>query len=335
MNLMVTGCGGFIGSHIAEYLLERGDNVIGVDNLNQYYSVALKYHRLDRLKKFKNFKFYHTDISEREEISKIFKKEKPDKVVSLAAQAGVRYSLSNPDAYIDANIIGFHNILECCRLNEVEHLIYASSSSVYGGTKNIPFKEDNIVDSPLSLYAATKKSNELFAHTYSYLYGLPTTGLRYFTVYGPRGRPDMAPWLFTEAIKNGLPINVYNHGKMMRDFTYIDDIVNATLLALDYNFAETKQNLDETTPISNKTDVYKIYNVGCENPIKLLDFVTALEQCLHIKAKIIFMPMQDGDVENTYANVHRIRDELGFSPTVTFKEGLPKWVDWYNKYTSQ
>lgn len=319
MKVLLTGCAGFIGMHVTKILLERGDEVVGLDNLNDYYNPHLKLARLEQLKPHANFKFIEIDIAERASIEEVFSKERPKKVINLAAQAGVRYSIENPHAYIQSNLVGFANILEGCRHHGVQHLVYASSSSVYGGNTKMPFSVGDQVDNPVSLYAATKKSNELMAHTYSHLYGLMTTGLRYFTVYGPWGRPDMSPWLFTSAILENRPIKIFNHGKMQRDFTYIDDIAKGTVLTLD-------------RPLEER---YKVYNIGNHQPIELMTFIETLENCLKLTANKIFLPMQPGDVISTYADTSELEREVGFSPNTSLQEGLKKWTTWYKNWESR
>jgi UDP-glucuronate 4-epimerase len=330
MKFLVTGAAGFIGMYTAKRLLEAGHEVVGLDNLNDYYDVRLKYYRLEQLKYFENFRFVKMDISDREEIAKLFKIESFQRVIHLAAQAGVRYSLENPMAYIDTNVVGFATILEGCRHNNIEHLVYASSSSVYGMNKKAPFSVSDCVDHPVSLYAATKKSNELMAHSYSHLYGIPTTGLRFFTVYGPAGRPDMAPWLFTEAIEKGEPIKVFNCGEMQRDFTYIDDIVESVIRVQDF-IPSPKIDPDwENPPISCAP--YSIYNIGNNQTVGLLSFIEMIEKHCGKSAKKIMLPMQDGDVLSTYADISGLKDAIGFTPVIGVEEGLSKFVAWYKEY---
>ncbi|WP_419673459.1 NAD-dependent epimerase [Aliarcobacter butzleri] len=336
MKILVTGTAGFIGYHLALKLLERGDEVVGLDNINDYYDVNLKYARLTKLginkekieenklvasKIYPKHKFIKMDLSNTENIYKLFETEKFDAVCNLAAQAGVRYSLENPHAYINSNIVGFTNILEACRHNDVKNLCYASSSSVYGLNKSQPFKTTDKTDTPISLYAATKKSNELMAHTYSHLFGISTTGLRFFTVYGPWGRPDMAPMLFTNAILNNKEIKVFNHGNMSRDFTYIDDIVDGIIKVID-NPVKTKSNLAP----------YKIYNIGNNSPIQLLDFIKTLEKSIGIEAKKNFLPMQDGDVESTYADVEDLIKDFNYKPNTKLADGIDEFVKWYKNF---
>lgn len=332
MQVLVTGTAGFIGSAVALKLLERGDDVIGVDNVNDYYDVALKEARLDRIRDFDGFTEVRSDISDASLLTRTFKEYRPQRVVNLAAQAGVRYSLENPQAYIDSNIVGFQNILECCRHNKVEHLVYASSSSVYGANTAMPFSVSDNVDHPLSLYAATKKSNELMAHCYSHLYGLPTTGLRFFTVYGPWGRPDMALFLFTKNIVEGKPIPVFNEGHHSRDFTYIDDIVEGVVRTLDH-VPEPDSNWSGSKPDpATSLAPYRLYNIGSNSPVKLLDFIGILEKKLGRKAQKEFLPMQPGDVPKTYADVEHLCDDVGFRPATPIDTGIERFVDWYLDY---
>lgn len=331
MRILVTGTAGFIGSHLSKKLITQGHEVIGVDNINDYYDVTIKE---DRLKSIgtTNFNFYKINLEDGSSMDEIFKNEKPQVVINLAAQAGVRYSLENPRAYIDSNIVGFTNILECSRHHKVEHLIYASSSSVYGANTSKPFSTSDNIDHPLSLYAATKKSNELMAHTYSHLYNLPTTGLRFFTVYGPWGRPDMALFKFTKAIVNDEEINVYNHGKMMRDFTYVDDIVEA-ISRLVKKPAQPNLEWSGANPDpSSSFAPYKIYNIGNNNPVKLMEFVEAIENKLDKVAKKNYMDLQPGDVPETYANVDDLFNNINFKPETTIQDGVNKFVDWYLDY---
>jgi UDP-glucuronate 4-epimerase len=324
MKVLVTGAAGFIGMHVCERLLARGDEVIGIDNLNDYYDVSLKEARLARLRPHAAFSFARMDIADRSGVAELFASEKPQRVVNLAAQAGVRYSLINPQAYIDANLVGFANILEGCRHNDCEHLVYASSSSVYGGNTKMPFAEDDNVDHPVSLYAATKKANELMAHAYSHLYGLPATGLRFFTVYGPWGRPDMAYFSFAKAILEGRPIEVFNHGDMKRDFTYIDDIVEGVVRVLD----------KVATPIETGASgaAHRVFNIGNHQPVQLLDFIAVLESELGCTAEKKFLPMQDGDVPATYADTRSLGEWVGFAPATPLATGLKHFVKWYEEY---
>ncbi len=331
-KILVTGTAGFIGFHLAKRLMERGDEVVGLDNLNDYYDVNLKKARLKQLTVHKSFKEVNMSLEDKVGIEKLFAKEKFDKVVNLAAQAGVRYSLENPHAYIDSNINGFMNILEGCRHNDIQHLVYASSSSVYGANTSMPFSIHDNVDHPLSLYAATKKSNELMAHTYSHLYGMPTTGLRFFTVYGPWGRPDMAMFLFTKAILEGRPIDVFNHGKMLRDFTYVDDIVEGVIRTLD-NTAKPNSEWsgDSPDPGTSKAP-YKIYNIGNNNPVELMYLIETIENAIGIKAEKNMMPIQPGDVPATYADVDDLVNDVGFKPATSIEEGVGKFVEWYKGF---
>lgn len=332
MKILVTGAAGFIGFHLCKKLLERDRMVVGIDNLNDYYDVNLKKARLTQLEGKNNFKFLKIDLIEREMLLSIFKSEKIEYVINLAAQAGVRYSLVNPYAYIDSNIYGFLNILEGCKHNNVKHLIFASSSSVYGLNTKMPFSVRHNVDHPISLYAATKKANELMAHTYSYLYGIAATGLRFFTVYGPWGRPDMALFLFTKAILENNPIDVYNYGKMKRDFTYIDDIVEGVVRVIEkipqLNPAWNGENPDSSTSCAP----YKLYNIGNNNSVELMKFIEVLESCLARKAKLNFLPLQPGDVPTTYANVDDLERDIGFKPSTSIEDGINKFVQWYIDY---
>ncbi len=347
MKVLITGTAGFIGYHTAKKILQRGDQVVGIDNINDYYDVKLKYGRLSdcgiktddiewnkscKSSSFENYTFIRSDISDKNNLEDIFKQEQPDKVCHLAAQAGVRYSLINPSAYIQANIVGFSNILECCRHHHIQHLTYASSSSVYGLNENLPFSTRDNVDHPVSLYAASKKSNELMAHTYSHLFQLPTTGLRFFTVYGPWGRPDMALFLFTKAIIENKPIQVFNHGKMERDFTYIDDIVEGIIRVIDN---PPKPNPDwsgqhpepDTSPAP-----YKIYNIGNNNSVKLLDFISEIENEIGKKAQKEFLPIQPGDVKKTWADVSDLIQDLNYQPHTPVKEGIHEFIKWYKEF---
>lgn len=331
-KVLVTGAAGFIGFHLSQLLMKQGYQVIGIDNLNDYYDVNLKYGRLEILKKEEDFTFYKIDLKDKEEIDNLFEKYKFDYVINLAAQAGVRYSLINPYAYVDSNLIGFVNILEACRHYPVKHLLYASSSSVYGGNKVAPFSTEHQVDHPVSLYAATKKSNELMAHTYSHLYKIPTTGLRFFTVYGPWGRPDMAYFSFTQDILSGKPIKVFNYGKMERDFTYIDDIVEGITRLLPLapkanpEWDETKDKLSESFA------PYKVYNIGNNQPVQLETFISVLEDKLGQKAEKNYMEMQPGDVVRTYADTTDLEQAINFKPKTSIEEGLGKYVEWYKEF---
>ncbi|MEK6477787.1 NAD-dependent epimerase [Catalinimonas sp. 4WD22] len=331
-KVLVTGAAGFIGFHLSQKLCQQGFEVVGIDNLNDYYDPNLKNSRLDILKRLSTFSFYKIDLLEKERIDQLFEAEKFQYVVNLAAQAGVRYSLVNPYAYIEANITGFLNILEACRHYPVEHLIYASSSSVYGANTKMPFSVHHNVDHPVSLYAATKKSNELMAHTYSNLYNIPTTGLRFFTVYGPYGRPDMALFLFTKAILENKPIDVYNNGEMKRDFTYVDDIVEGVIKLLPH-VASPNPAWDGNHPDSASSFApYAIYNIGNNNPVKLLDFIHTLEQALGKEAQKNMMPIQDGDVPATFADVDDLIKDVGFKPATPLHKGIQDFVDWYRGY---
>jgi UDP-glucuronate 4-epimerase len=332
MKILLTGAAGFIGMTTCLRLLARGDEVVGLDNLNNYYELTLKESRLKRLTSHANFRFVKMDVADRMGMEHLFTTEKFDRVIHLAAQAGVRYSLENPHAYIESNIVGFTNILEGCRHHKVQHLAYASSSSVYGGNTDMPFSEHQSVDHPVSLYAATKKANELMAHTYSHLYGLPTTGLRFFTVYGPWGRPDMALFLFTKAILEGQPIKVFNHGNMLRDFTFVDDIVEGVIRVID-RIAEPNPNYSSKTPDPATSNApYRVFNIGNHNPVKLMDFITAIEDALGMKAEKILMPLQDGDVPQTYADVEALKDWVGFVPATSIQTGIGRFVEWYRGY---
>ncbi|SIQ22212.1 UDP-glucuronate 4-epimerase [Peribacillus simplex] len=331
MKVLVTGAAGFIGSHLSKKLLTNGITVIGIDNLNDYYDVNLKKSRLSLIED-KNFYFEKTNLEDRESINAIFEKYMPDAVVNLAAQAGVRYSLENPHAYIESNIVGFTNILEACRHNKVGQLIYASSSSVYGANTNLPFSVHDNVDHPISLYAATKKANELMAHTYSHLYGLPTTGLRFFTVYGPWGRPDMALFLFTKAIINGEPIKVFNNGNMMRDFTYVDDIVESIFRLIQRKPEPNLEWSGKKPDPGTSYAPYKVYNIGNNNPVTLMEFINAIEEKLGIEAKKEFLPLQAGDVPETYADVEDLYRDINFKPQTDIKDGISNFIDWYREY---
>jgi len=340
MKILITGAAGFIGFHLAASLCKKGEEVVGIDNINDYYDVQLKYDRLGqaginlaKLKqktnkeglayfpssKYDNYSFLKLDITDLKSLETLFKEQDFDCVINLAAQAGVRYSIKNPHTYIQSNIVGFLNILECCRHSEIDHLIYASSSSVYGNRSKVPFSENEKVDEPVSLYAATKKSNELMAHSYSHLYNLRTTGLRFFTVYGPWGRPDMAPMLFADAIRKNKPINVFNNGNMQRDFTYIDDVVEGLAMLV-------------LKPKKEKNGEATIFNIGNSSPIKLMDFISGLEKQMNTIAVKNFMPMQDGDVKITYADATKLNEEIGYSPKTKLKDGLPKFVQWHSTY---
>jgi UDP-glucuronate 4-epimerase len=334
-KILVTGAAGFIGFHVTKYLVERGDEVVGVDNINDYYDPQLKLDRLSILSKFKKFLFIKLDISDNEKMESLFKKNEFDAVVHLAAQAGVRYSLENPHAYMQSNIIGFLNILEGVRQNKIEHLVYASSSSVYGANTLQPFSEHHNVDHPVSLYAASKKSNELMAHSYSHLYGMKTTGLRFFTVYGPWGRPDMAPFLFAKGIFGEETINLFNNGNMSRDFTYIDDIVEGVVRVMDHPAQKNKQwSGDAPDPASSYVN-YKVYNIGNNDPVSLKDFVKCIENAVGKKARTNFMPMQPGDIQSTFADVSELEKVVGFKPKTNLQTGINRFVDWYRSYFKQ
>lgn len=335
MKILVTGAAGFIGFHLSRRLLEEGHTVVGLDNLNAYYDVRLKKARLNQLELFDDFRFLCLDLADRNGMARLFADHQLDRVVNLAAQAGVRYSLENPHAYVDSNLVGFINILEGCRHSQVPHLVFASSSSVYGLNTKMPFSVHHNVDHPISLYAATKKSNELMAHTYSYLYGLPTTGLRFFTVYGPWGRPDMALFLFTKAIHEGKPIKVFNHGKMERDFTYIDDIIEGMVRLLEKIPSPNPEWTGGTPDPGTSPCRYRIYNIGNNNPVPLMDFVEAIELALGKKAVKEFLPLQPGDVPATYADVNDLVEEVGFKPKTSITEGIEKFIEWYLDYYIQ
>ncbi len=332
MKVLVTGVAGFIGFHVAQRLLARGDTVVGIDNLNPYYDVRLKEARLAQLTNRSGFHFLQLDLADRDGMTCLFADHTPERVVHLAAQAGVRYSLTNPHAYIESNLVGFLHILEGCRHGEVQHLVYASSSSVYGAHTKMPFSVHDNVDHPVSLYAASKKANELMAHTYSHLYGLPTTGLRFFTVYGPWGRPDMALFLFTQAILAGHPIEVFNEGKMRRDFTYIDDIVEGVVRVLD-TIPQPNPHWSSLTPDPGTSQAsYRIYNIGNNQPVELLDFIGTLERCLGRTATKNLLPMQPGDVRETYADVDDLMRDVGFRPATPIATGIARFVEWYCAY---
>jgi UDP-glucuronate 4-epimerase len=331
-NNIVTGSAGFIGSSLCAKLLERGDNVIGIDNHNDYYDPKLKEARLKRLEEYSNYKHYRLDLCDHKGLDDVFKYYTPVKVINLAAQAGVRYSLENPLAYINSNIVGFSHILENCHKYKVEHLVYASTSSVYGANTKMPFSEHDSANHPLSIYAASKKSNELMAHSYSYLYQLPTTGLRFFTVYGPWGRPDMALFKFTKNILQEKAIDVFNYGNHSRDFTYIDDIVEGVIKTLD-NPATANKNWNSNRPDQASSNVpWRIYNIGNNEPVKLMDYINALEVSLGKKAKINFLPLQSGDVPDTYANLDNLKKKFNYKPTTSVAEGVNKFVNWYKHY---
>ncbi|MBX9608579.1 MAG: NAD-dependent epimerase [Gammaproteobacteria bacterium] len=332
MKVLVTGAAGFIGSRLCEHLLARGDEVVGVDNLNDYYEVSLKYARLARLEPAPNFRFHKLDIADRAAMPALFAAEKPARVVHLAAQAGVRYSLENPHAYIDANIVGTTNILEGCRHHGVEHLVYASSSSVYGANTRMPFSVHDNVDHPVSLYAATKKANELMAHTYSHLFGLPATGLRFFTVYGPWGRPDMSLFMFTRKILRGEPIDVFNYGNHRRDFTYIDDIVGGVVGCLDTIATPNPAWQSDAPDPGTSRAPHRLYNIGNNSPVELMDFIATLEECLGMEAKKNMLPLQPGDVPDTYADVTALVEDIGYRPGTPIKQGIANFVSWFKEY---
>ncbi|KMJ43647.1 protein CapI [Xenorhabdus khoisanae] len=331
MKYLVTGAAGFIGFHVSKRLLEAGYQVVGIDNLNDYYDINLKQSRLDLLKD-PSFNFHKIDLADRDKMAELFATEQFDRVIHLAAQAGVRYSLENPHAYADANLVGHLNILEGCRHNNVQHLLYASSSSVYGLNRKMPFSTDDSVDHPVSLYAATKKANELMAHTYSHLYCLPTTGLRFFTVYGPWGRPDMALFKFTKAMLEGKSIDVYNYGKMKRDFTFIDDIVEAIIRLQDVIPLPDPQWTVETGSPATSSAPYRVYNIGNSSPVELMDYINALEDALGVESQKNMMPIQPGDVLETSADTKALFEVIGFKPETTVKDGVKRFVDWYRSF---
>lgn len=332
MRILVTGAAGFIGMHTCLRLLERGDEVVGIDNLNDYYDVRLKEARLSQLKSVPNFVFEKLDIADSEAVGHLFARYRPQRVVHLAAQAGVRYSLINPQAYVQSNLLGFTNILEACRHQAVEHLVYASSSSVYGGNARLPFSEHDNVDHPLSMYAATKKANELMAHTYSHLFRLPTTGLRFFTVYGPWGRPDMALFIFTKSILEGTPIDVFNHGNMVRDFTYIDDIVEGVVRLVD-RLAKVNLAFDATKPDPASSNApYRVFNIGNNQPTPLMDYIRAIELATGKRALLNLLPFQPGDVQATAANIDELDAWVGFRPSTSVTTGVSKFVQWFIKH---
>jgi UDP-glucuronate 4-epimerase len=332
MKILVTGAAGFIGFHTARKLLERGDEVVGLDNLNDYYDVQLKLGRLAILEKFPAFRFVKLDLEAREAMKELFAREQFERVIHLAAQAGVRYSIENPLAYVDSNLLGFANILEGCRHNGVEHLVYASTSSVYGANTKMPFSVHQNVDHPLSFYAATKKANELMAHTYAHLYALPVTGLRFFTVYGPWGRPDMALFLFTRNILEGKPINVFNYGHHRRDFTYVNDIAEGVVRSCDRVATPNPAwNSDEPDPGSSRAP-YRLYNIGNNQPVELMRYIHVLEECLGRKAEMNLLPLQPGDVPDTWADIEDLTRDVGYTPATPVEEGVSRFVDWYLSY---
>ncbi|TKB56277.1 NAD-dependent epimerase [Ferrimonas aestuarii] len=330
MRILVTGAAGFIGYYVSQRLLDAGHQVVGLDNLNDYYDVELKQARLEQLTPHRHFQFIEMDLADRDGMANLFAGDKFDRVIHLAAQAGVRYSIDNPMAYLDSNLAGMLTILEGCRQQKVPHLVYASSSSVYGMNKKVPFSESDAVDHPVSLYAATKKSNELMAHTYSHLYDLPTTGLRFFTVYGPMGRPDMAYFSFTKKILAGEPIDVFNHGKLSRDFTYIDDIVEGVLRVMEE--IPSRDDSNDCSSPDQSSAPYQLFNIGNHQPVELLTFIQTLEQALGVKAKLNMKPMQPGDVYTTYADTDNLQQAVGFSPDTSLAEGLGKFAQWYRSF---
>jgi UDP-glucuronate 4-epimerase len=332
MKILVTGAAGFIGMHTSLKLLARGDAVVGLDNLNDYYDVNLKQDRLAKLQQSEHFSFVRADLADRSALEACFEENAFDAVINLAAQAGVRYSLENPHAYIDSNVVGFMNILECCRHHDIGHLVYASSSSVYGLNTSMPFSIHDNVDHPISMYAASKKANELMAHTYSHLYGIPTTGLRFFTVYGPWGRPDMALFLFTKAIREKRPIKVFNNGEMQRDFTYVDDIVEGVIRVLDRPATPNPDWEGQTPDPGTSPAPYRLFNIGNNNPVKLMDFIAAIEQALGQEAVKEMHPIQPGDVAATYANIDDLVDHAGYRPGTSIEVGIRQFVDWYVDY---
>ena len=335
MKILVTGAAGFIGMHVARLLIQRGEDIVGIDNLNDYYDPRLKAARLESLAPFANFRFIRMDVADCTAMTALFASERFNRVIHLAAQAGVRYSLTNPQAYVQSNLVGFGNVLEGCRHNGVEHLVYASSSSVYGANTRMPFSVHDEVNHPVSLYAATKKSNELMAHSYSHLFGLPTTGLRYFTVYGPWGRPDMSPWLFTSAILEKRSIDVFNHGKMRRDFTFVDDIAEGTVRVMDHvATANAGFDTDHPDPGSSRAP-YRVYNIGNQQPVELMTFINTIERALGMEAIKNFLPMQPGDVLATFADVDDLKNDIGFSPRTSLEEGISRWADWYRGYAGK
>ena len=331
-KILVTGAAGFVGFYLCKLLLDREKEVIGIDNLNDYYDVNLKQARLEKLKNKNNFQFYKLELADRQGIAELFANSQIEQVLHMAAQAGVRYSLKNPHAYVDSNLVGFMNILEGCRHSQVKHLVFASSSSVYGANKKMPFSVHDNVDHPVSLYAASKKANELMAHTYSHLYGLPTTGLRFFTVYGPWGRPDMAMFLFTKAILEGRPIDVFNNGKMRRDFTYIDDIAEGVLQASNKIPQPNPDLAGADSDPGVSAAPYKIYNIGNNTPVELGRFIEVLEDCLGMKAVKNMLPMQPGDVPETYADITDLQRDVGFKPSTSIEVGIPRFVEWYRSF---
>jgi len=335
MKLLVTGAAGFIGFHVIKKVLERGDNVCGVDNINDYYSITLKEARLGILKEYSNLSFEKTDVADKKGMERIFEEYNPEFVIHLAAQAGVRHSLKHPHDYINSNIIGFMNVLEGCRYQKVKHLVFASSSSVYGSNRKLPFSVKDNVDHPISLYAATKKANELMAHSYSHLYNMPITGLRFFSVYGPWGRPDMALYIFTKSINEGKPINVFNHGKMRRSFTYIDDIVQGVLLTLD-KIPEPDPNFSHESPTpESSSSPYRLYNIGNDKTVELKYLIELIEKGLGKKAHMNMLPMQPGDIEESWADIDALKKDIGFRPETLIKEGVDSFINWYKEYNGK
>lgn len=332
MSILITGCAGFIGYHVALARLKQGDEVIGIDNLNDYYDVSLKKSRLAQLQQYCHFTFYYADITDNDAVMELFAKHAPKEVVHLAAQAGVRYSLKHPHAYTTTNVVGFTHVIEACRCHDIEHLVYASTSSVYGANSAQPYRESDAVNHPLTIYSATKKANELIAHAYSHLYGLATTGLRFFTVYGPWGRPDMAFFSFTRDILADKPIDVYNHGHMQRDFTYIDDIVMGISLALEKPATPDSQWQAETPNAATSAAPYRIYNIGYGQPVSLMAYIEAIESALGKKAIKKYLPLQEGDVVATHADISRLKNDLGYTPKIAVQEGVARFVDWYLAY---
>jgi UDP-glucuronate 4-epimerase len=332
MKILLTGVAGFIGLHVAGKLLDRGDEVVGIDNLNDYYDVTLKRDRLQRLSDRKGFRFHRFGLEDRARTAALFAQEKPQCVMHLAAQAGVRHSLSHPHEYVDANLAAFLNVIEGCRHHGIDHLVFASSSSVYGNNQRTPFTEDQAVDHPISLYAATKRANELMAHTYSHLFGLPMTGLRFFTVYGPWGRPDMAFFKFTRAMLAGEPIQVFNHGRMIRDFTYVDDIVEGVIRVLDKPATPVCADTDEPTDPSASAAPFRLFNIGSGHPVPLMDYIDALEHALGVQAIRDFQPMQEGEVMITHASTDALDRWVGYRPSIRIEVGIPRFVDWYRSY---
>lgn len=332
--VLITGCAGFIGYHLSLRLLREGRTVVGLDNMNPYYDISLKQARLNRLQAFESFRLYPISLEDRSAVEDLFRKNEFSVVVNLAAQAGVRYSITNPHSYVDSNLTGFIHILEGCRHHKVDHLVFASSSSVYGANTRMPFSVHHNVDHPVSLYAATKKANELMAHTYAHLYGLPSTGLRFFTVYGPWGRPDMALFLFTKAILAGEPIQVFNHGRMKRDFTYIDDIVEGIVRVMGRAPTPDPTWSGDAPDPGTSTAPYRVYNIGNNHPVELMRYIEVLEECLGKKAEKNFMPLQPGDVPATYADIEDLTRDFGFHPKTTIEDGIARFVQWYREYYS-